>query len=160
MLAALGATILSASILGFGVSYNSHLSSQAKSLKELLGLLQTISTRIECFHSPLHEIYRDFSSAHLDKIGFTDDLKKNGLAFALIRSRSRLSLRASTFNSLSELASCLGKSYADDQIKTCNRYEEILRTDLARVEKELPNKMKLSLCLSAAGALMIAILFL
>lgn len=160
MIAVLGTAVLSLSIFGFGFSYNSQLKAQRESLNGIIRLAERIKARIECFRSPLDEIYKDFTHPFLDSIGFTCELRENGLGFALVKTRSRLCLSRELFSEISEFAEGLGKSYADEQVRYCTSYINKLEKALSELDESIPVKTRMSLSLSAAGAAMAAILFL
>ena len=160
MTAAIGTVLTCLCIFGLGRSYSLYIKKESANLRALILLIERIRTRIECFRQPLCDIYDGFSNDALDPIGFTDDLKTNGLSFALIKNRSALCLRNDTFALLNEFALSLGKSYASEQVRLCLDTKESLNERLSQIERELPSKSRLSLTLSAAAAAMTAILFL
>ena len=160
MTAAIGTVLTCLCIIGLGRSYSLHIKKEIANLRALILLIERIRARIECFRQPLCDIYDGFSNDDLDRIGFTDDLKANGLSFALIKHRGALGLRNDTFLLLNEFALSLGKSYASEQVRICLDVKESLSDRLSQLERELPSKSRLSLTLSAAAAAMTAILFL
>ena len=160
MITAIGTIITCLSVLGFGWSYSLQLKREKQSLKGIIALIDRIKTRIECFRQVLPEIYKGFSDDILDKTGFTEDLKRDGLHFALIKNRHKLGLKSEELESVIEFASALGKSYAEDQIRLCIVCRDGLAAQLDRVDQRLPSRIRLSLTLSAAIAAMTAIMLL
>ncbi len=159
MIAAIGSTIISLSVIGFGLSYNKALKTEKDSIEALISLSEHINTRITCFRQPLPQIYADFSNPFLDSIGFTDELRRKGLSAALILKGDSLGIGSELLASIRKFADGLGKSYLDDQIRLCKDLISLLKEDEARVNESLPAKTKLSLSLSGAVSALVAILF-
>ena len=160
MLSVIGTALICSSVLGFGFYYVSSFNREKECLSELLTLFKRIKTRIECFKQPLSDIYADFSSPALDRIGFNTDLKESSLDFVLSKHRKSLQIRDSIFTILHEFASSLGKSYASEQIDLCRTYISRLEDELSEIEKDLNTKTKPGLTLSAAIASVCAIMLL
>lgn len=160
MIAAVGILILSLSLLGFGFSYSSVLKAEKESIDGLIQLTERIRSRIECFRQPLDEIYEGFSHRHLEGIGFTDDIKKHGLFFALKSKGRLLGISSDILEASKKFASDLGKSYSIDQIRLCEAYLDELKKEMSNIEGSLSQKTKLSLSIAGAAAAMAAILFL
>ncbi len=160
MIAAAGTVILSLSVMGFGISYNKALKNEKESIDALLSLCEKINTRISCFRQPLNEIYEGFSNPHLDRLGFTDELKKHGLSAALISKGEILGISKGLMAESRRFAEGLGKSYSEEQTKLCERYLSCLKREHDELGAQLPTKTKLSLSLSGAISALTAILFL
>lgn len=160
MLSVIGTVLICSSVLGFGFYYVSSYTNEKECLTELLSLIKRIKTRIECFKQPLPDIYADFSSPTLDRIGFSSTLKESSLDFALNKHRKSLQIRNSIFTALNEFSTSLGKSYSNEQLDLCRSYISRLENELSEIEKELNTKTKLGLTLSAAIASVCAIMLL
>lgn len=160
MIAAVGILILSLSLLGFGLSYNSVLKAERESIDGLIQLAERLRSRIECFRQPLDEIYEGFSHKHLDSIGFTDHLKRSGLSNALGNKGKLLGISTDMLEKSKKFSSDLGKSYSAEQIRLCQAYLDELKKEMSNIEGALNQKTRLSLSLAGAAAAMAAILFL
>ncbi len=159
MISVIGITLLSLSLIGFGLSYNSALRAEKTCLEELISLCERIYVRIDCFKQPLPEIFRDFSSPYLDSCGFSAVLKEKGLKTAFADLSSALPLSQRSAEIIAELSYKLGNGYASEELRLCARAKNELKAELASLNKTLPDRMKLSLTLSCAAAAMAAILF-
>lgn len=159
MISVIGIALLSASIIGFGLSYGSALKAEKLCLEELILLCDRIHTRIECFRQPLPDIFRNFSSPYLDGCGFNSILKEKGIKAAVAALAPYLPVTVKTEELLKELSTKLGSGYAEEALKLCARVKNDLRGELALLNKSFPSRMKLSLTLSFAAAAMAAILF-
>ncbi len=153
----LGILLIFTAAVGFGASYSSSLRREYERMLGFLRLARLIRTRIECFNQPLSEIYNDFSDDALDACGFTEELKRSGFVTALCKYKEALGIRGETLTMLYSFGSELGKSFSSDQVKHCDRYIEVISEKAAELEKELPQKTKTARVLSAAAAVMAAI---
>ncbi len=160
MITAVGITLVSLSIVGFGLSYVNALKTEKESVLGLILLTERIRTRIKCFRQNLDEIFDGFTHPFLDATGFTDDLKNKGMSFALTNSGERLGIGRDIMLESEKFASELGKSYYDEQLTLCESYLTYLKTKYEGINEGLPTKTKLSISLSCAVSALTAILFL
>ena len=159
MITALGITVLSISIIGFGLSYNKSLRNEKECVEGLILLVERINTRIKCFRQGLNEIFDGFSHPFLDAVGFTSDLKENGMSHALNVKGDKLFIRGDVMNESKKFAERLGKSYYDEQLTLCEDYLSFLKSKHDEISAGLPAKIKLSISLSCAISALTAILF-
>ena len=159
MISAVGISILSLSIIGFGLSYCNGLKKEKESVEGLLLLAERIHTRIKCFRQGLPEIYDGFTHPYLDAVGFTCDLKEKGMTYALEGNGDKLGIGHDILLESESFAMHLGKSYYDEQLTLCEDYLSFLKSRYDEIKKGLPNKTKLSLSLSFAVSALSAILF-
>ncbi len=154
----MGILLISAVAVGFGMIYSYSLRLEYKRLLGFLKLIRLIRARIECFNQPLSEIYADFSEESLDECGFSGELRKSGYSTALCKHKDRLAIRGELLTVLADFGSGLGKSFSEEQIRHCDRYISMIEEKAAGLEKELPVRSKTAHALSAAAAIMIAII--
>ena len=157
MVKTLGIIMIFIAATGFGASYSRALREEYERMLGFCRLARLIRTRIECFNQPLSEIYLDFSDGALDSCGFSEELKKSGFVVALCKCKASLGIRGETLTMLYSFGSELGKSFADEQVKHCDRAVARMSEKAAELEKELPQKAKTAMVLSAAAAVMAAI---
>lgn len=84
---------------------------------EVQGLLRHIRRSIEAYRTPIDVILSEYSSEHLDSIGFTDAMCTEGLCAAF--SRGYLSLPREAEDLLITFAASLGGSLAESEVKRC-----------------------------------------
>lgn len=159
MISAVGIVILSLSIIGFGFSYNKALKNEKECVEGLIQLAERIYTRIKCFRQDLPEIFNGFSHPYLDTVGFTSDLKENGMSDALERSSDKLIVSRDIMLESRCFAERLGKSYYDEQLTICEDYLSFLKAKYDQICEGLPTKTKLALSFSFAISALSAILF-
>lgn len=158
MIKIVGILLISVAAIGFGMLYSYSLRLEYKRLLGFQKLISLIRTRIECFNQPLSEIYTDFSEESLDECGFTAELKRSGYVPALCKYKDHLTIRSEILAVLADFGSGLGKSFSEEQIRHCDRYISVIEEKVSELEKELPIKSKTARALSAAAAIMIAII--
>ena len=160
MITAAGIILLSLSIIGFGFSYGKELKNEKLCVDGLTALAERINTRIRCFRQGIDEIFDGFTDPYLDSIGFTADLRQNGLLYALKNNEERLSVSRDIIAEAKKFAQNLGKSYYEEQLTLCSEFLSFLNDKKEKIKEGLPTKVKLSITLSCALSALSAILFL
>ena len=137
------------------------ISSRAKreiaELEAFILLINRIRTDIACFSRPLYEIYTSFEADALERSGFLKMLRELGLNEALKMSENRLTLHGDDLDVIKQFAAVIGKSYRDEEIKTCDYYISQLSERYKMHYDEFPKKNKLnrSLCVMFGVSLII-----
>lgn len=159
MISAIGISLLTLSIMGFGFSYNKALKNEKECIEGLIQLTERINTRIKCFRQGLNEIFDGFTHPFLDAIGFSEDLRQNGMSGALKNKGDKLGIGRDVLLESEKFADGLGKSYSDEQLTLCENYISFLKSKYDEISAGLPTKTKLSISLSCAISALTAILF-
>lgn len=159
MISIVGITVLTFSIMGFGLSYVRALKNEKECVEGLILLTERISTRIRCFRQGINEIFDGFTHPFLDSVGFTSDLKEKGMSHALQNASEKLVVGKDIILESKKFADGLGKSYYDEQLTLCEDYLSFLKEKYNGINEGLPSKTKLSLALSCAISALSAILF-
>lgn len=160
MIRLLGIGMIAVSTAVFGISYASSLYHELRVLRAFWHLTERIRSRIECFCQPLSDIYPGFSDPTLEACGFTEELQRSGFTVALCKCKGALGLRPAYFAMLAEYGEGLGKSFAEEQLRHCQKYQKELENAVKHLEEELPTRAKLIRTLSLAVAAMAVILLL
>lgn len=125
-------------------SISSRAKKEMAELEAFILLISRIRNEISCFSRPLCEIYAGFESEVFERSGFLKVLKENGLARALEIAGNKLVLREENFAVIKQFAGVIGKSYRDEEIKTCDYYISQLSERHKAHGDALPKKNKLS----------------
>ena len=160
MIKTVGVSVILAASFSAAV-YNSFAYKKKVSFVEgILDLISFIRSRILYFRDPLDHIYSDFENKALDRSGFLDELRRSGLSEALkIPAVSGL-FEKRIYAQLKSFAAGLGKTSADEQINSCNMCIDMMKTDVEKLRREMPEKthMYSSLCIIAGlGAALLLI---
>ena len=124
----------------------------------LCELVHFIYREIECFRTPLDDIYMRFSSPVLDNCGFMSDTREKSLKYALENMKDSLSYREQTVSEIISFADGLGKSEYQDQIARCKYTLSSMDADLKKAKEEYPKNRKMYTSLGLLSGLMIIIL--
>lgn len=155
MYKAIGAVILFLSALGFALY---RIYGEKKHIRLLRGfsvLLGDIYRQIDLLNLPVAEILKGADKSFLSLCG-ANPAEEIDLATLCALCEDRLDKNESEI--ITAFASCLGRSYRDEQLRLCKYYSEELDTCLSLRETEYPKKRKLMLTLSLCLALGIIIL--
>ena len=126
----------------------------------LLLLLHHISANLSCFSLPLSAVYASFSHEGLEKSGFLQDLRREGLLFALEKHREALMATKEEWEILLPFAQRLGKGFLKEQEALCRYTSERYGALFKLIEQEAPKKRKTQEALVITGGLMVILLFL
>ena len=126
----------------------------------LRALIAHISREIECFRTPLENIYSTFSSEVLEKNGFLQKVRLSGLKSALENERLIFCFSEKSFASLVNFSEFLGKSEYQDQTARCKYILSILDEDLKKSREAYPKNRKMYSSLGILAGIMIVILLL
>jgi stage III sporulation protein AB len=124
----------------------------------LRDLFYFIYREIECFRTPLGDIYMKCSSEKLSKIGFIADMRNESLRYALENMKESLSYKEETVEALLDFAEGLGKSEYSDQVSRCKYVISIMDDDLKRSREAYPKNRKMCTSLGLLSGIMIIIL--
>lgn len=125
-------------------SISSRAKKEMAELEAFVLLIGRIRSEIACFSRPLCEIYAGFESDVFERSGFLKALKDNGLLRALDMAGHKLALREENFAIVKQFATAIGKSYRDEEVKTCDYYISQLSERHKAHSDALPKKNKLS----------------
>lgn len=125
-------------------SISSRAKKEMAELEAFVLLISRVRAEITCFSRPLPEIYAGFESEIFERSGFLKVLKENGLSCALESAGHKLALREENFDIIKQFADVIGKSYRDEEIKTCDYYISQLSERHKAHSDALPKKNKLS----------------
>lgn len=124
------------SLMGFYMSSRSESSTRLR--REFIELIYSIRNGIQYGKLSLEEIYRSFPAHELKKCGFYDSLTNSyqpDLKKTLEKSGIKLS-KAETELLLSFAAECGKSTFAEEEIKTCERYITLLE----QLDKDMSEK--------------------
>ncbi|MBE6618898.1 MAG: hypothetical protein E7626_03825 [Ruminococcaceae bacterium] len=121
-------------------------------------LVHFIYREIECFRTPLDEIYLNFSSAPLEKSGFIGDLRGGSLEYAIKNTREGFCFSDQTKVSLVNFAENLGKSEYSDQLSRCKYILSLMDGDIKKSREAYPKNRKMYTSLGLLSGVMIIIL--
>lgn len=126
----------------------------------LRALISHISREIECFRTPLENIYSSFSSEALEKNAFLEKVRLSGLKSALEGEKSMFCFSEKSFATLLNFAELLGKSEYSDQTVRCKYILSVLDEDLKICRENYPKNRKMYSSLGILAGIMIVILLL
>lgn len=126
----------------------------------LRALIAHISREIECFRTPLENIYSSFSSEVLEKNAFLQKVRVSGLECALEGEMSTFCFDEKSFAALVNFAEFLGKSEYSDQTARCKYILSVLDEDLKIKRENYPKNRKMYSSLGILAGIMIVILLL
>ncbi|MBQ5601325.1 MAG: stage III sporulation protein AB [Clostridia bacterium] len=126
----------------------------------LRALIAHISREIECFRTPLENIYSSFSSEVLEKNAFLQKVRISGLECALEGEMSAFCFDEKSFAALVNFAEFLGKSEYSDQTARCKYILSVLDEDLKIKRENYPKNRKMYSSLGILAGIMIVILLL
>lgn len=124
----------------------------------LRDLINFIYREIECFRTPLDDIYLNFSNEILEKNGFIRDMRKDSFKYALENMKDPLSYNEQTRIALINFADGLGKSEYQDQISRCKYILSLVDDDLKKSREAYPKNRKMYTSLGLLSGIMIIIL--
>ncbi len=130
---------------------------RSESLRDLILHMQR---EIECFRSPLENIYSSFSSEVLERSGFIEKLRLNNLKTALEATGNIFCFSDATFNAFLKFADFLGKSEYSDQVARCKYIISLLDDELKKSKEVYPKNRKMYSSLGILMGIMIVILLL
>ena len=126
----------------------------------LRALIMHISREIECFRTPLENIYSSFSSETLEKNGFLQKVRTEGFKSTLEGERSIFCFGEKSFGALLNFAEFLGKSEYSDQSARCKYILSVLDEELKTKREAYPKNRKMYSSLGILAGIMIVILLL
>jgi stage III sporulation protein AB len=126
----------------------------------LRALIAHISREIECFRTPLENIYSSFSSEVLEKNAFLQKVRVSGLKNALEGEMRTFCFDEKSFAALVNFAEFLGKSEYSDQTARCKYILSVLDEDLKKSREAYPKNRKMYSSLGVLAGIMIVILLL
>jgi stage III sporulation protein AB len=126
----------------------------------LRALIAHISREIECFRTPLENIYSSFSSEVLEKNAFLQKVRVSGLERALEGERTAFCFDEKSFVALVNFTEFLGKSEYSDQTARCKYILSVLDEDLKIKRENYPKNRKMYSSLGILAGIMIVILLL
>ena len=126
----------------------------------LRALIAHISREIECFRTPLENIYSSFSSEVLEKNAFLQKVRISGLECALEGEMSAFCFDEKSFAALVNFTEFLGKSEYSDQTARCKYILSVLDEDLKIKRENYPKNRKMYSSLGILAGIMIVILLL
>lgn len=128
--------------------------------ESIRNLIAHISREIECFRTPLENIYSSFSSEVLEKNGFIQKIRSSGMKNALEKERLLFCFSEKSFGALINFSEFLGKSEYQDQITRCKYILSVLDEDLKTSREAYPKNRKMYSSLGILAGIMIVILLL
>ena len=126
----------------------------------LRALIAHTSREIECFRTPLENIYSSFSSEVLEKNDFLQKVRVSGLKSALEGEKTTFCFDEKSFAALVNFAEFLGKSEYSDQTARCKYILSVLDEDLKKSREAYPKNRKMYSSLGILAGIMIVILLL
>ena len=154
---ALGIILIFFVICGGGMVMGGYLRSVSQKLSGFCRLIGAVRSGIESYSLPLEEIYSGFSDEMLEKCGFLNDLKKNGFEPAL-KKCDLSGIGDGAKDALFTVASGLGKSPKQDQIRLCDSALSELERDLQKERDMLQGKLKIVRTVTLTAAMMAVII--
>ena len=144
----LGAILVMACCFLASFSISSRAKKEIAELEAFILLIGRIRTDIACFSRPLCEIYAGFEADVFEKSGFIKTLKEKGLSCAIEITEHKFSLCEENMAIIKQFASTIGKSYKEEEIKTCDYYISQLSERHKVLKDSFPkrNKLSRSLC--------------
>lgn len=121
-------------------------------------LISYIKTQVECFILPINTILDRCDNILLINCGFGNDINPKTITELL--NGSKFYADEDFINKLYDFAQDFGHSYANDQIKLCDRYI----MDLSKIQEKYSNqrtkdkKLSFSICLSISLSLILILI--
>lgn len=139
-------------------AFSSHKTKTALTqLRSMLDFMNYIKNQIEYFNTPINDIYSAYENTGNALRDLVFDISVSGWTYAL-QKKQDLYLPDDIIQKLSQFGSHLGKSTKEDQLTHCNYYIRLLEDQYEKLEKEVPQKTKVSLALGLSCGLMLIIL--
>ena len=139
-------------------AFSSHKTKTALiQLRCMIDFMNYIKNQIEYFNTPISDIYTSYEKNNnmLDELVL--NISVSGWNSAL-QNTQKLFLSNDTIQKLEQFGSYLGKSNKDEQLTHCNYYIKLLEDEYDKLEKDAPQKTKVSLALGLSCGLMLIIL--
>jgi len=133
---------------------NLRIDKRISRLEALISLIGFFRTQIDCFCTPVGEIFRRADKSLLGKCGFSY-IPQSADDFSALRAF----ISDEAYAELYSFASELGTLYREEQLKRCDYYLTRLREILTREKADGTNQKKLNTVLCVFASLCIIILF-
>ncbi len=141
------------------LSYIRGIEKRKKETAAVLSLVSHIRSEITAFQKPIPEIIALYDNHDLQKSGFLDYAREEGLSAAARHAPPFLSLSREGARILSSYAAEAGRGYTAEEVRKLEHCENALREENERLSRELPKEKKLSRALFLSGGLLLFILF-
>lgn len=128
--------------------------------ESIRNLIAHISREIECFRTPLENIYYSFVSEILENCGILEKIRSSGLKNALEEKGNLFCFSDKTFGALINFSDFLGKSEYTDQISRCKYILSLIDEDIKKSREAYPKNRKMYSSLGILAGIMIVILLL
>ncbi len=154
----IGAVLLLAASVGFGLWMIGEEKRKIRELDALLRLVRHIRENIGSLRRPLPRIFSSFPDPALEENGFLPLLRERGFRAAVEETpwRQEEGVRLA----LADFAASLGRGYAEEELSLCRYTEAKLADALAALEKAAPEREKLWRSIPALLALSVVLLLL
>ena len=124
----------------------------------LLDLIIYIRNRINFFHENLNDVYSSYENAILQKNGFINLIPEVGFNDALRHSGAIEAFDKKMQSVLINFGNILGKSGVEEQLANCDSCIEQLERCLEKIQRELPDKIKMYSSLSVISGFGVALM--
>ena len=151
-----GALLFAAS-LGVSIMLTYESKRRIQNIEAVIRLIEFIKRNIDSFLTPLNGIYTEYSCDVLERCGFSEEMKTQGLKSAV--ECGYLHLPEKMDDAFLSFAEKLGEGYRDEEVKRCEYYLGIF-ADLAEGEREKARKNRdLYRYIPPLGALSLLLVF-
>lgn len=152
----IGSTSIFLSAMIFSIQSQQFEKAKIKQAEAFITLIKFIKKQIDCFCLPIYEIISKADHTVLKNCGFKYfDIKNMPLdsSFEWILNNCGFYIDSEAIELIKKFSSELGKSYREDQLKSCNYYASELIEYKNRLISDLPQKRKLRTALCICSSL-------
>lgn len=123
-----------------------------------LELIGRVRASIDCFLTPVNDIFAGFSNEPLEECGFLDVLREKGLTAAALSGTASFPEQVTEL--LVSFSTSLGEGYKEEQLKLCDFYGDAILKVLESERSEYEKDIRLYRFVPALLALFIILCFL
>ncbi len=152
-----GCTLLFLSALYYSMTRQKQEKTKLTILGELCDLFGYLQKNIECFSSPLGDLYRSYTSPVLSAWGFYQTWQEDSPEAAVDMLPS---LSADVRKVLVQYGAKAGQGYKEDEMRLCRYTREVLTEELEKQRQESGGKRKMYRTMPFLLVLSIVLLFL
>ncbi len=131
-------------------------------LTELCDLFGYLQKNIECFSSPLGDLYRSYTSPNLAQLGFYETWRKDSLEAAVdaLAAQAGKPLPEGAAKTIRLYSYKAGQGYKEEELQLCRYTREALQEELQKAQKDSGGKRRMYRTMPFLLVLSVVLLFL
>ncbi len=130
-------------------------------LAELCDLFGYLQKNIECFSSPLGDLYRSYTSPALAQMGFYEIWREDSLdaAMDVLSIKAGNPLPAGVEKTIRRYSQKAGQGYKEEELQLCRYTRETLQEELQKAQKDSDGKRRMYRTMPFLLVLSVVLLF-